>query len=94
MKREMKKYLTGGLVLGLLLGLAFSIMAGEPIDVNTAGPLELERLYRVNPRIAKRIIAEREENGPYLSLEDLAERVREIGPQTIARWAGLAVASP
>jgi len=72
----------------------FIARAEERIDVNTAGPLELERLYRVNPRIARRIIAEREKNGPYLSLEDLAERVREIGPQTIARWEGLAVVTP
>jgi competence protein ComEA len=94
MNRKMKKYLTGVLVFGLLAGLAFSLAAGEVIDVNTAGPLELERLYRVNPRTARRIIAERAKNGPYLSLEDLAERVREIGPQTIARWEGLAVATP
>jgi competence protein ComEA len=94
MKRGMKKYLTGALVFGLLAGLAVSLAAGEPIDVNTAGSPELEKLYRVNPRTARRIIAEREKNGSYISLEDLAERIREIGPQTITRWKGLAVASP
>ncbi len=72
----------------------FIVRAEERIDVNTAGPLELERLYRVNPRVARQIISEREKNGPYRSLEDLAGRIREIGPQTVSRWEGLAVALP
>ena len=90
----MKKRLSVPLIVLLLAAMAAPLRAGEAIDVNTAGTLELERLYRVNPRTARQIIAEREKNGPYLSLEDLSERIREIGPQTIARWEGLAVVTP
>ncbi|MDP8236465.1 MAG: helix-hairpin-helix domain-containing protein [Candidatus Erginobacter occultus] len=71
-----------------------AVVSAEVVDVNSAGPLELERLYRVTPRIARQIVAEREKNGHYLSLEDLAGRIREIGPQTIDRWEGLAIALP
>lgn len=94
MKTPLKIILAVLLVAGLLAASICSARAEERIDINTAGALELEKLYRINPRTAKRIIAERDKNGPYLSLEDLAERVREVGPQTIARWEGLAVASP
>ena len=90
----MKPALAILLILSVSAALIVPLRAGEVIDVNSAGVLRLERLYRVNPRIARRIIAERERNGPYQSLEDLAGRIREIGPQAIARWEGLAEALP
>lgn len=90
----MKPALAILLILSLAAALIVPLRAGEVIDVNSAGALRLERLYRVNPRIAGLIISEREKNGPYLSLEDLSERIREIGPRTIARWEGLAAALP
>lgn len=76
----------------LLLGPVLSAGGEETFDINTAGSLQLEKLYRVGPAVASRIIAEREENGPFLSLVDLANRVRGIGPRTIAHWEGMAVA--
>jgi competence protein ComEA len=66
---------------------------GRPIDVNRASAAELELLPRVGPRLAERIVEERDRNGPYRSLADL-ERVRGIGPRTVERLAPLATAGP
>lgn len=49
-----------------------------PIDVNTAGEAELETLPGIGPTLAAAIVAERERNGPFRSVDDL-ERVRGIG---------------
>lgn len=49
-----------------------------PIDVNRASPSELERLPRIGPALAERIVAHR----PYRTLEEL-ERVPGIGPRTL-----------
>ena len=49
------------------------------IDVNAATAEQLEALPRVGPALAKRIIDDRNANGPFGSLEDL-QRVKGIGP--------------
>ncbi len=59
---------------------------GERIDPNTASEEELDRLPGVGASLARRIVAAREEGGPFRSLEDLA-RVRGIGPSTLERLA-------
>lgn len=59
-----------------------------PIDINTATEEELLRLYRVGEVLAKRIIEEREKNGPYSSLEELSWRVKGIGPTLTGQWKG------
>jgi len=51
----------------------------ERIDVDRAGAQELTRLPKVGPRLAKVIVANREEQGPFGSLENL-DRVAGIGP--------------
>ena len=56
------------------------------VDVNRATQAELERLPRVGPALARRIIARREQHGPYRSLDDL-RHVRGIGPSTLALLA-------
>lgn len=57
---------------------------GETIDPNVAGDVELDRLPGVGAARALRIVQEREENGPFASVEDLA-RVPGIGPASIER---------
>ena len=52
---------------------------GEQIDPNQADALQLDRLPRVGPALAERIIAHREANGPFRSLADL-QAVQGIGP--------------
>lgn len=54
------------------------------IDLNTASAAELDLLPSIGPTLAARIIADREANGPFSSLDDL-DRVPGIGPKTIAK---------
>ncbi len=54
------------------------------IDLNTASLGELDLLPRIGPALAARIIADREENGAYETIDEL-ERVRGIGPKTIEK---------
>jgi competence protein ComEA len=74
-----KKQLAAVLALALVLGLSGgnNLNAAEEgrLDVNTAGSDELQTLEGVGPRVAMKFIAERQANGPYLSLEDLQRRV-------------------
>lgn len=51
---------------------------GERIDADRAGALELERLPRIGPALAQRIVAWRDSHGPFGSLEELG-RVPGIG---------------
>ena len=53
--------------------------AGERVDVDVAGAAELTRLPKVGPRLAKVIVADRQEHGAFGSLAGL-DRVSGIGP--------------
>lgn len=55
---------------------------GEKIDPNTAPADELERLPRIGPALAERIVADRKQNGAFRSLTDLG-RVTGIGERTL-----------
>ncbi len=67
---------------------------GLPVELNTATARDLERLPGLGPELARRIVAFREERGPFRRLEDLAQ-VKGIGPQKLARLAAhLTVAPP
>lgn len=52
------------------------------VDVNAATVDELERLPRVGPALARRIVEWRERHGPFQSTADL-RHVRGIGPSTV-----------
>jgi competence protein ComEA len=52
---------------------------GEKVNANTATAQELARLPRVGMALARRIVADRDSNGPFASLEAL-DRVSGIGP--------------
>ena len=52
------------------------------IDLNTATAQELELLPGIGPVMAGRIIAYREANGPFTSIDDV-ENVPGIGPKTL-----------
>ncbi len=52
---------------------------GERIDPNRADALQLDRLPKVGPALAERIVAWREEHGPYRSLAEL-DSVSGVGP--------------
>lgn len=53
------------------------------IRINAAALEDLERLPRVGPSLAGRILAAREQSGPFRSIRDL-RRVKGIGPKTAA----------
>jgi competence ComEA-like helix-hairpin-helix protein len=63
------------------------------VDMNSASAEELERLPRVGPALARRIVAWREEHGPFAGLDDL-RHVRGIGPATVRLLAPLVTFSP
>jgi Helix-hairpin-helix motif len=54
------------------------------LDVNTAPELVLAALPHVGPALVRRLVAARNER-PFTSLEDLKDRVRGVGPVTLAR---------
>lgn len=58
------------------------------VNINTATSFELETLPGIGPTIAQKIIEYREQNGPFLSTEDIIN-VPGIGPGTYERIKGL-----
>jgi len=70
------------LALSLVLVLAGSAMAegDTKININTASVEELVQLERVGQRYAERIVAFREQNGPFKAPEDIM-LVAGIGPK-------------
>jgi len=64
------------------LELARPLGPGETVDVDRAEAAEIERLPRVGPELARRIVEDREAHGPFGSLAGLA-RVAGIGPGTL-----------
>ena len=56
--------------------------AGGVLNLNTASEAELESLPRVGPAMAARIVAWREKNGPFRSVDELLE-VSGIGEKTL-----------
>jgi competence ComEA-like helix-hairpin-helix protein len=63
------------------------------IDVNTASTAELVRLPGIGPHLAQRIVAYRDQNGPFRAVREL-ERVSGIGPRKVEALAPLVVVSP
>lgn len=59
----------------------------EPIDLETASAAEIERLPRVGPALARRIVEDRAAHGPFRSLEGL-QRVRGVGPVVARQLQG------
>lgn len=64
-----------------------------PIDLNRASAPELMRLPGIGPSLAARIIAAREADGPFASVDDL-RRVAGIGAARVARFRELVTVSP
>lgn len=63
------------------------------IDINTADAASLDTLPGVGPSTATKIIAEREANGPFATVDDLG-RVSGIGPKRLEQLRDLVSAGP
>lgn len=59
-----------------------------PIDVNSAGPAELETLPGIGPATAAAIVRHREQNGPFPSVDALLD-VPGIGPAKLDAFRSL-----
>ena len=71
----------------LLLAAAFAgqAMAADKIDINSADAATIDRvLVNIGPSKAEAIVAHRTANGPYKSLEQLAQ-VKGIGLKTVEK---------
>jgi competence protein ComEA len=62
-----------------------------PVDINRADASRLDALPGVGPTTAASIVAERERNGPFLTVDDL-ERVPGIGPAKLSGLRDLVIA--
>ena len=65
----------------ILVGNAMAEGGADTININTATIEELVQLDRVGPKYAERIVAFREQNGPFEAPEDIMQ-VAGIGPKT------------
>lgn len=63
------------------------------VDLNRAGPAELEALPGIGPVLARRICEQRTREGPFRSLEEL-RAVRGVGPRLLERLRGLVAVGP
>ena len=52
------------------------------IDINSASWVEWAQLNRIGRTLARRIVEDREQNGPFANIDDL-QRVKGIGPKTV-----------
>lgn len=57
---------------------------GYRIDLNSASWIELTQLRGIGATYARRIVEDREANGPFTSIDDL-QRVHGIGPKTVEK---------
>jgi len=63
---------------------AAPLQASYTVDINRADWPEFIQLPGLGKTLAQRILADRQQNGPFQELEDL-ERVSGIGPRTLER---------
>ena len=79
-KRPLIHLIVALTVVMLMTGFAFA-EGEDKININTASVDELVQLDRVGPRYAEKIVAFRQENGPFKTPEDIMQ-VAGIGPKT------------
>ena len=64
-----------------------------PIDLNQASAAELTRLPGIGPVLAARIVAARDSDGPFASVDEL-RRVNGVGPSKLAAFRDRLTVSP
>ena len=61
-----------------------SKLPAEPVNINTAGLMEIEALPNIGMSKAKDILEYRDKNGPFRSLDDLT-KIKGIGEKTLEK---------
>jgi len=61
-----------------------SKLPAEPVNINTAGLMEIEALPNIGMSKAKDILEYRDKNGPFRSLDDLT-KIKGIGAKTLEK---------
>ena len=61
-----------------------------PVDLNAANPEQLDTLPGIGPALAARIVAYRDEHGPFTEVEQL-NKVKGIGARTLEKLRPLLV---
>ena len=87
--RDAGRSAESGFLVTTAAGEDFSYETPEPLDLNTAAAEELAGLPGIGEVLAERIVAYREEHGPFAALQDVAN-VLGISEQMTEKWAGLA----
>ena len=68
----------------------YSVAEASPtVDLNRDDAAALAQLPGIGPTLAQRIVAERVGRGPFLGLDDVAQRVEGIGPRLVQVLDGL-----
>jgi competence protein ComEA len=97
MRRLTAKAVLIGLALGLIVAPIVSAQAaakaGEKVNINTATLAELEKLPRIGPQIAQRILDYRKENGDFKKIEEIL-KVRGIGEKVFEQLKDLITVGP
>ncbi|GAA5086062.1 MAG: DUF655 domain-containing protein [Alcaligenaceae bacterium] len=66
----------------LLVSCLVAFQAGA-VDLNSASATQLQQIKGIGPKMAQRILEERERGGPYVSFQDLSDRVKGIGAKRL-----------
>ncbi len=66
-------------ILAAMLSLSLSLSAAQAVNINTASKAELMSVRGIGEKRAEAIIAYRDQNGPFKSVDDL-ESVQGVGP--------------
>jgi comEA protein len=97
MTRLTAKAMLIGLVLGLIVSPLVSAQtaakAGDKVNINTASLEELQKLPRIGPEIAQRILDYRKESGNFKKIEEIL-KVRGIGEKVFGQLKDLITVGP
>jgi comEA protein len=98
----MRSFKVGALVIGLILCLSLQPLlslqakakaSDERININTASLEQLQKLPRIGPKIAQRVIDYRKANGDFKKIEEIM-KVKGIGEKTFIRFKDMITVGP